>query len=205
MDLYTTSLLLGGVGLGVMAVSGIGRHGGGSHGHAGHGHAGHAGHGHAGHGHAHSHSHAVHTHSARDTVWALMSPRILFSFLIGFGTTGTVLHGPLGGVLLFAAAAAGGVAFERLIVAPLWNFAMRFASKPALTLESVVTEDATAVSNFDANGQGLVAVELDGQLIQILGTLQATDRALGVRVRAGERVRIEDVDPATNCCTVSVR
>ena len=134
-----------------------------------------------------------------------MSPRILFSFLIGFGTTGLVLRGPLDGVLLLAAAAVGGVAFERLIVAPLWNFAMRFASKPALTLESVITDDATAVSNFDANGQGLVAVELDGQLIQILGTLQATDRALGVRVRAGERVRIEDVDPTKNCCTVSVR
>jgi hypothetical protein len=202
MDLYTTSLLLGGAGLGVMALSGMGRQGGGSRGHAGHAHGHAAGHAHA-HAHAHTSAHAVHT--ARDTVWALMSPRILFSFLMGFGTTGLVLHGPLDGVLLFTAAAVGGVVFERLIVAPLWNFAMRFASKPALTLESVITEDATAVSNFDANGQGLVAVELDGQLIQILGTLQAADRALGVRVRAGTRVRIEDVDPAKNCCTVSVR
>ena len=33
MDLYTTSLLLGGVGLGVMAVSGISRHGDTGHGH----------------------------------------------------------------------------------------------------------------------------------------------------------------------------
>jgi len=51
----------------------------------------------------------------------------------------------------------------------------------------------------------LIAVELDGQMIQILGTLQQSDRAMGVRVRAGERVRIEDVDPAKNCCTVSAR
>jgi hypothetical protein len=134
-----------------------------------------------------------------------MSPRILFSFLIGFGMTGELLRGFLGGPMLFVAGLAGGVAFERLIVAPLWNLAMRFASKPALTLESVIADEATAVSNFDANGQGLIAVELDGQMIQILGTLQQSDRAMGVRVRAGERVRIEDVDPAKNCCTVSAR
>jgi len=210
MDVYTTSLLLGGVGLGVMAVSGIGRHGhsGHGHGHAGHGghaHVGHHGHSHAGHSHSSAHHAGDLRHTASNTVWALMSPRILFSFLIGFGTTGMVLRGTLSGGLQFIAAAIGGIAFERLIVDPLWTFAMRFASKPALTLESVITEDATAVSNFDANGQGLVAVELDGQVIQILGTLQANDRALGVRVRAGDHVRIEDVNPATNCCTVSAR
>jgi hypothetical protein len=109
----------------------------------------------------------------------------------------------LGGALLFVAAAVGGVAFERFIVAPLWNLAMRFASNPALTLESAVTDEATAVSNFDANGQGLVAIELDGQVVQILGTLQAGDRAMGVKVRAGERLRIEEVDTARNRCTVS--
>jgi hypothetical protein len=206
MDLYTTSLLLGGVGLGVMAVSGMGRHGHSGHGHATHG--AHAGHGHtAAHAaHGHTGAHAVHQgFGARDVAAVLTSPRILFSLLIGFGTTGELLRGLLGGPVLFVAAVAGGVAFERLLVAPLWNLAMRFASNPARTLESVVTDDATAVSNFDANGQGLVAIELDGQVVQILGTLQPDDRALGVRVRAGERLRVEDVDAARNRCTVSLR
>jgi translation initiation factor IF-1 len=40
-------------------------------------------------------------------------------------------------------------------------------------------------------------------VVQVLGTLRAEDRALGVRVRAGDRVRIEDVDVERNRCTVS--
>jgi hypothetical protein len=135
----------------------------------------------------------------------LMSPRILFSVLLGLGTTGLVLRPVLGGPLLFLAALAGGVLFERALVAPLWRFSMGFASQPAQTLESAVLDEGTAVTTFDSNGQGIVAVELDGQIVQILGTLQAADRAMGVRVRAGTRVRIEDVDPTRNRCTVSVR
>jgi hypothetical protein len=135
----------------------------------------------------------------------LMSPRILFSVLLGLGTTGVVLRPVLGGPLLFLAALAGGVLLERALVAPLWRFSMGFASRPAQTLESAVLDEGTAVTAFDARGQGIVAVELDGQIVQILGTLQASDRAMGVRVRAGTRVRIEDVDTTRNRCTVSVR
>jgi hypothetical protein len=111
----------------------------------------------------------------------------------------------LGGPLLFAAAIAGGLLFERVLVSPLWNFAMRFASTPAVTLESAVTDEATAVTSFDANGQGIVSLEVDGQVVQILATLRPDDRALGTaRIRAGQRVRIEDVDAAKNRCTVSL-
>lgn len=100
------------------------------------------------------------------------------------------------------AAVAGGVAFERLLVNPLWNFMFRFASSPAQTLESSVEDDAKAVTNFDKNGQGLIAVEVDGHVVQVLGTLTQTDRDSGVRVRAGDVVRIEDVDADRNRCTV---
>jgi len=82
---------------------------------------------------------------------------------------------------------------------------MGFASQPAQTLEHAVLDEGTAVTNFDAHGNGIVSVELDGQVVQILGTLQASDRAMGVRVRAGTRLRIEDVDTTRNRCTVSVR
>ena len=107
-----------------------------------------------------------------------------------------------GGPILLAAAIAGGVVFERLVVNPLWNFMFRFASSPALTLESAVEDDARAVTNFDKNGQGLISVEVDGHVVQCLGTLTKTDRDSGVRVRAGDVVRIEDVDAGRNRCTV---
>jgi len=210
MDLYISSLLLGALGLGAMALSGLGHQ---SHGHShGHGDAGHAGHGHHGDG-AHGHDgHAGHTgahgvkHGGRDSLlWSLMSPRILFSLALGFGAAGELVRPFLpDGILRAAAALLGAVLFERFIVTPLWNFTMRFASQPALTLESAVADEATAVTAFDSNGQGIVSVEVDGQIVQVLATLQPADRSLGVRVRAGQRVRIEDVNAAASRCTVSL-
>src|SRR5262245_60100468 len=222
MGFYLWSLLLGVVGLAAMAVSGLSHghgdaHGGhGGHGHGGHGHGNgvlghHGGHGHAngGHGHAHGASQGSNSHHQEHgvgakSIWALMSPRFLFSLALGFGATGELLHPVLGGVTLALVAVLGAVAFERLLVSPLWNFTMRFASTPATTLEGAIADEATAVTAFDANGQGIVSVELDGQVVQILATLQPNDQLLGTRVRAGQRVRIEDVDPAKNCCTVSL-
>jgi hypothetical protein len=133
-----------------------------------------------------------------------MSPRTLFSLFLGFGTAGLLLRPMLGGVTLALASILGGIIFERFIVSPLWNFTMRFASRPATTLESAIADEATAVTSFDANGQGIVSLEVDGHVVQILATLQANDRLLGSRVRAGQRLRIETVDEVKNCCTVSV-
>ncbi len=219
MDLYISSLLLGATGLGAMALSGLGNRGhsaghgghGGQSGHAIGGHA-HGLHVHTGHGHsvanaAHSHHVAAHLvqNAASRTFWSLMSPRFLFSFALGFGVAGQVFRPVLGGPVLLAAAIGGAVLFERLLVSPLWNFAMRFASEPARTLESAVTDEATAVTAFDANGQGIVSIEVDGQVQQILATLSANDRLLpGARVRAGQRLRIEDVDAERNRCTVTL-
>ncbi len=209
MDLYITSLLLGAAGLGVMALSGLGArgHAGGraSSGHA----AGTGSHAHVGHGaRGTSQSHVASAGGravASRTLWAIASPRFLFSFFLGFGTVGELVRPILGGPLLFVAAIAGGIALERLLVAPLWNFAMRFASTPAATLESAVSDEATAVTAFDANGQGIVSIEVDGQIVQILATLQPADRTLGgARIRVGQRVRIDDVDSQRHRCTVSL-
>ena len=215
MDLYTFSLALGGIGLGTMAVAGLGTH---SHGEHGGGHSGgahhHGGAGHAHIGHGHAPATGSHHHDVADIralqapgigrgLGALVSPRIIFSFLVGFGAGGVLLRNTIGGVFLFAGALVAGVLLERLLVAPLWRFAHRFESSPALTLESSITDDAHAVSSFDARGQGLVAIELDGQVVQVLGTLRSEDLQAGVRVRAGDRLRIEDVDGARNRCTVS--
>jgi hypothetical protein len=232
MDIYLTSLALGGVGLVAMAAGGIGRDGHGSHTHGSHGHGDSAGHGASGHGHhgAVGHGHdghaAAHTHDAhhgdhghaghdaghhagaRDTIasslLSVMSPRVLFSVALGLGTCGLLLRGMVGGPTLFGLSFLGGILFERYVVTPVWNFTFRFASHPALTLESALMSEATAVTSFDRNGQGLVAIEVDGQLVQLLGTLQSSDQALRVRVQAGARLRVEDVDAARNRCSVSL-
>lgn len=205
MDLYISSLLLGAGGLAVMALSGLGArgHGGSSHSGArgGHNHGGHGGRGNSGHGRAHLNGVRG---TAAKTFWSITSPRFLFSFALGFGAIGEAAHSLFGGALQLAVAILGGLVFERVLVSPLWNFAMRFASTPALTLESAVTDEATAVTAFDADGHGIVSIEVDGQIVQCLATLRPDDRDLGVRVRAGQRVRIDDVNSAQNRCTVSV-
>ena len=216
MDLYTFSLFLGAAGLLTMALQGIGGgHGdhAGGHGHDA-GHAGHAGHGHAGshagshgssHDSGHASAHAHHDSALGKFLWGFASPRVWFSVLLGMGLAGRVTRGFFGGgAMLFIAALGLGLIMEGLLVRPLWNLAFRFASKPALTLESCVEDEATAVTSFDRNGQGIISVDLDGQMVQLLATLRADDRALGAAVRAGDRVRIADVDSARNRCTVAV-
>ena len=127
---------------------------------------------------------------------------MLFALLVGFGAGG-LLAAPLGEPWRFGAAILAAAGFEALIVGPLWRFLFRFESQPALTLESAIEDDARAVTGFDARGCGLVAVEVDGQIVQLLATLSADDRSRGVRVRSGDIVRITDVDPARGSCTVS--
>jgi translation initiation factor IF-1 len=189
-------------------VHGVGGHLAGGH---AHGHAGHldVGGGHA-HGHAHpgdhGHHHGEHGDGRAVGSWFLsfLSPRVLFSILIGAGAAGILLGGLLGGPLLAAAAVAGGFAFELLAVRPVWNFFFRFGSEPALTLESAVTDTATAVTGFNPEGEGVVKIELDGQIVQVLARLSPADRASGMRVHAGDTLVVEEVDAARNRCTVSL-
>lgn len=214
---------LGGHGSGHAGQNGVG--------HGGNGHAGHAGDAHGtdagslahpgplGHATSHSTAHsaygAARTQSSRGArgqtsgsavrsmLLSLMSPRVLFSLLVGFGGIGWLLDGILGGWVLLLAALLGGVAFERGLIRPVWNFLFRFASNPAETLEGQLASLATAASGFDANGHGVVAIEVNGEIVQCLGTLRDDDRALGIRVHTGDQLRVESVDAARNRCTVS--
>ena len=172
----------------------------GTHGAAGHGAATH----HAGATHANAHGAHAASSGVADAIVSLMSPRVLFTLCLGIGATGVAGRLFIGGVPLLLAAVAGGVALDRIVVTPLWNAMFRFESKPALTLDSAVDGEATVVSTFDKNGQGLISLELDGQMLQVLGTLRADDRLLGARVAVGTRVRIDAVDAARNRCTVSL-
>jgi hypothetical protein len=128
---------------------------------------------------------------------------VLFNVLVGFGATGLVAEKLLGPVLAMPIALAGGLAFEAVVVRPIFNSLFRFESQPAQTLESAIMSQGKAVTGFDVNGNGLVSLELGGEVVQILGTLTRDERKSGVRVRAGDAVRIEEVDSARNRITVS--
>jgi hypothetical protein len=220
MDLYGFCLALGGTGLAAMAVGGLAQLGHVGHGgHAAHGgHASHAGHAHGGHAHTGQHaahaghgtSQAAHAHHARHAneqgagrLMSLLSPRVLFALLVGVGAGG-LLATPLGEPWRAGAAVLVAAAFEGLLVGPLWRLLFRFESAPALTLESAIEDDARAVMGFDANGQGLVALDVDGQIVQLLATLAPDDRARGARIRSGDVVRVSSIDAARNRCTVRV-
>lgn len=205
---------LGGAGLAAMAALGVSHGGGGPHQHhAGHTAAGNAGgaslHGASMHGQMRGAQPRLPTlrtgsrGAVRPVLLSLVSPRVLFSAVLGFGLTGLLLRPLLGGAVLAVAAIAGAVLWEAAIVRPVWNLLFRFASTPAASLEGSLFTEATATSGFDANGEGIVALEVDGQMVQCLGTLREADRVLGVRVRSGDQLRVEDVDPARSRCTVS--
>ena len=65
-------------------------------------------------------------------------------------------------------------------------------------------EEARAVTDFDSSGHGLIAIDLDGQVVQVLGRLVTADRSAGVRVRTGDVLFVEAVDTRRNSCTVSL-
>ncbi len=126
---------------------------------------------------------------------------MIFSLLVGFGAGGLAAL-PLGEPWRAGAAILGAAGFETLLVGPIWRFLFRFESAPATTLDTSVEDDARAVSSFDRDGCGLVALEVDGQIVQLLGTLSADDRARGVRIRSGDLLQVSSVDAARNRCVV---
>lgn len=222
MDLYIFCVVLGAAGMAAMAFLGFTNSHGVHHGHdtAGHelhgvgghshtigdGHA--AAHGHAahhGHAAAHANAHAQHVQSDgwKTHIWSWLSPRVLFNVLVGFGATGLIAERLVGPFLALPIALAGGLAFETVVVRPIFNSLFRFESQPAQTLESAIMSEARAVTGFDVRGNGLISLELGGEVVQILGTLTPDERNAGVRVHAGDAVRIEEVDSTRNRCTVS--
>ncbi len=167
-----------------------------------------------GHGHFHSttshgvgHCHHAGALHASSSVWTWPSPQTWLSLLLGFGATGVLLgHTFLASwaILVFGVALVGGWFFERLVIRPFWGLLMGFASRPARTLETAVRGEGRAASNFDASGNGLVALDVDGQVVQLLGRLRGEERSAGWKVRSGDRVFVREVDPRRNHCTVSL-
>jgi len=100
-------------------------------------------------------------------------------------------------------AIAGAIVIDLLIVKPLVNALLRFASPPSEGLEGMISHLAQAATTFDAQGRGLVALTLDGQTTQILATLEEGELSAGMKVKKGDQLVVLEVDPKTNKCRVS--
>ncbi len=200
-------MLIGFLGLLAQTLLGIGHTGQiGHHAHTGPAHAGHA-HGGQAHGHGAHHGDQGHTAGhgqSRDpsALLSLLSPLTFFSLCLGAGATGLLLkhlHLPTG--LVGGAALAGGLLLYGAVIRPLSGLMLRFASTPSLALEGTLAREAEALTSFDAAGKGLVRLNVDGQTVRVLATLEPDDRAVGVR--PGERLVVTQVDGRSNSCRVA--
>ena len=217
--LFFTLFVVGAVGFLTMAVLSFGHFGGlrGGHhslssgGHAGHAlpgaHAGHVAPAHVSHGHAPAHQASGMAKGGGFKLskmsWMMLTPIDLSSLCLAFGAAGMILGHTLAGPALIAAAIAFALAYNWLLIRPAMSFAMRFVSKESKGLEGMVASEAEAVGHFDDQGRGIVRLTLDGQVVQLLATLEPSELAKGVEVVRGDRVFILEVDAARNTCRVS--
>jgi hypothetical protein len=132
---------------------------------------------------------------------AWLSPIYICGAVLGFGATGTLVSPILQGWLQLGAAVVGAYIICFFCIRPLLTGVQKWASLPAKTLSDALLENGTAVTDFDAQGFGLVRLHLDGQVVQLLGQL-APDERLGDRVRSGETLFVRSVDPANQRCVV---
>ena len=207
MDIYLSCLIGGGVALVVLAFCGIGFHHIGIRPGAGHNSPAPGGHIRAP---AHQSSHpsfgrntpanqAVSNLISGLLTW--LSPAYLAGAIIGFGATGTLLARILHGWLQLGASLIGAYIICFLCIRPLLTGVQKWASLPAKTLTDALLENGTAVTDFDSKGYGLVRLNLDGQVVQLLGQL-ALEEQSGARVRSGETLFVRSVDPGKQRCVV---
>lgn len=192
--MFLTLLVVGLVGLGLMAVPAFGGH--------------HHAFGIRGHGHAPLGGHSAggpggHPPSVGPAQRFLPSPRAVFSLLALYGAFGNALvhaaHFGRGGAGLLAIAPA--LAVEWIVVRPIWNLLYRFQGQASAPLEALILSEAEAVVPF-RNGRGLIATVRDGRRVQLSARLCEGQTTLPVVF--GQRLRIEDVDARRECVTVSV-
>ncbi len=211
--MFLTIMVVGLVGLVVMALPALGHHGA-AHPLGGHGPGAHVGQ--LAHGHAPQLSTpatqalTTQTHGTNALTLAptgitrfLPSPRLVFSLLALYGAfANALLHAahltPLVAALVAVLPAA---LVERLLVTPLWRLLFRFQGQPSTPLEVLILAEASAVTPF-RNGRGIVSLVRDGRAVQFSASL--VEAQAGLTVRVGDRLRVEDVDARNERLTVSV-
>lgn len=194
--MFLILMVVGLVGLAVMAVPALGRHGTVAHGV----HALRAGHvaklvtpGKA----------LAHTAAQTSALTRFVpSPRLVFSSLALWGAFGNVLvaaHLPVWAAALLAIVPAA--LLERFAMQPLWRMLFKLELQASRPLAEIVMSEATAVTAF-RGGRGLVSVVRAGRLVQF--SAQLIDAQASLPVRVGDRLRVEDIDTARERVTVSV-
>ncbi len=208
--MYELLLLIGALGFLAMtllgALHGGGGHGGHSHGSIGHGAVGHGaiGYGHAGHGHLHVPKGLEKVSKGKgSSLLMLLSPIDLFAMALGAGAAGLLLRASVSSSTLPWYALVGALVFNFLIVKPIFALAFKFVSPQSEGLEGTVDRDAIAVTRFDPQGKGLVQLTMDGQIVQLLASLDVAELELGDGVSKGDAVRIVEIDAKRNTAKVT--
>lgn len=216
--MFLTLTVVGLVGLFMMAMPAFGRHGHvplahGSRSVFGHSSLPHPGSGHTGGGRAildasragaaASAAHEIASAVPLRVLRFVPSPRAMCSVLALYGAFGNALvrAGHLSFFLAALAAVLPALLVEYSVVRPVWNLLFRFQGQPSSSLEALLFSEARAVVPF-RNGRGIVSVERDGRVVQLVANLRDDHAMLPVRV--GDRLRIEDVDARRERVTVSI-
>jgi hypothetical protein len=133
----------------------------------------------------------------------LPSPRFLFTVAALYGAFAHALLDAAHLRLVPAAlvAVVPTLLAERLLVRPIWNLVFRFQGNPSTPLGQLLCSEARAVVPF-RNGRGMVSVVRDGRNVQLAAAMR--DDQVGVPVRVGDRLLIEDVDASRERVTVSI-
>ena len=136
-----------------------------------------------------------------EALLGLFSPLTLFALCLGTGAAGMLLEAVLKTPWQRAVLAVViGFLFWKLVVEPLEELVMRFASEPATNLEGAKASEATVQSRFDAQGRGMVSLTVDGQIRRVLAVLVDGDRE---QVQVGDKVVVVEVDTKRNTCRVA--
>lgn len=138
-------------------------------------------------------------------VLPLLSPLNWFSWMVGGGAAGAAAISlakttePWTGLI----ALGGAVAFNQGVVRPIWRVVFSFAAEPAKNLEGCLAQIGEAATGFNERGEGLVRLNIDGRTEDIYARLTPEALTEGGRVRRGDRLMVEAVDPQKNECRVS--
>ena len=132
-----------------------------------------------------------------------ISPIDIFSLSLGAGAAGQLARNAVDPTMLPWVAALGAIVFNYGLVRPMFMLAMKFVGVPSEGLEGAITRTGEAMMRFDSQGRGLVHLVLEGEEKQLLATLDATDREMGIQVAKGDKLLILDVDAVKNTCRVT--
>ncbi|WP_309710891.1 hypothetical protein [Armatimonas sp.] len=128
-----------------------------------------------------------------EALLGVFSPLGIFSLCLGAGAAGILTN-------RWWWAVVGGLLFWKLVIEPLQELLLRFASDPAKNLEGARASEAIALSRFDTNSQGMVSLTVDGQVRRVLAKLSEGEPR---EIAIGEKLVVVDVDTKRNTCRVA--